>query len=112
MGIENNHVNTISLQDAYSLIKKEDDLLIIDARSNSLYNSGHLPNAINIDAFCDFVDELLMALDRQMKYLIYCTTHIRADMLTRKMLDLGFSSLLIMSEGFLRWNGAGYPVEK
>ena len=41
----------ITSQDLNNLIKKEDNLIIIDARSFSEYKNGHVPGAINIDLF-------------------------------------------------------------
>ncbi|TLX65870.1 MAG: sulfurtransferase, partial [Thaumarchaeota archaeon] len=41
----------ISSQDLYKLIKKQDNTIVIDARTFSEYKKGHVPGAINIDLF-------------------------------------------------------------
>jgi len=41
----------ISSQDLYKIIKKQDNTIVIDARSFSEYKNGHVPGALNIDLF-------------------------------------------------------------
>jgi thiosulfate/3-mercaptopyruvate sulfurtransferase len=41
----------ISSKDLYKLIKKQDNTIVIDARSFSEYKNGHVPGAVNIDLF-------------------------------------------------------------
>ena len=41
----------ISSQELYTLIKSQDNILIIDTRSFLEYKNGHIPGAVNIDLF-------------------------------------------------------------
>ncbi len=103
-------INNITINEAYNLIKTKLALTIIDARDIPMFKRGHLPNAIMIDAFNENAKSLLNKLDRNKEYLVYCTTHIRTDILIKIMSEMGFMQVYIMREGILKWEANGLPI--
>ena len=65
-------ISTSELQSLY--LKKDDDLLVVDARPYSDYATGHLPNAVNIDLaqfhWIDTSREGISQFNKQMKIIL------------------------------------------
>lgn len=104
-------VDSVSVTEANELISGNKSIIIIDGRNSSMFCEGHLPCAINIDAFCDTISAIVDTLDKTKPYLVYCTTHNRADVLIELMAHKGFEQLYKMTEGFLVWKQAGLSIE-
>jgi phage shock protein E len=81
----------ISAKDA--LEKLKDGALVIDVRSPGEFNSGHLPNTINIP-----LDEIETALPRRVKdknqtLLLHCASGMRSGMAKQKLKSLGYANV-------------------
>jgi len=76
---------TISQEDAYKMM--EEDVVILDVRTNEEYQEGHIENAINIplDEITDDID-----LDEDKKILIYCQSGNRSKEASSKLYSLGY----------------------
>ena len=66
--------------------------LVIDVRSSAEFNSGHLPNAINLP-----VEEIETALPRRVKdrkqvLLLHCQSGMRSGMAKTKLTRLGYAN--------------------
>lgn len=107
-------VNIVSCAEADSLIRLYEGnkrFIIIDNRYVDAYNSGHIAGAINMDVNDEDVDEQISQLRKWRRtYLIYCTSHRRADRFTGKMKAQGFKNVYYMREGVLEWENQGYPL--
>lgn len=67
---------------------------IIDIRTNSEYQAGHIPNAINIEK------ELLLLnpnyyLNKEEKYYLYCTSGFRSEKVVTYLNKLGYNTINI-----------------
>jgi phage shock protein E len=81
----------ISAKDARAHLKN--GALVIDVRSRGEFNSGHLPNAVNIP-----LDEIETALPRRVKdknqvLLLHCLSGTRSGMAKNKLKSLGYASI-------------------
>jgi len=97
--------NSITPQETKKLITKEDDLIIIDVRTEKefLYE-GRLENAILIDFEKPRIFKReIKKLDRKKTYLIYCAVgHISKEACV-EMTDLGFENIYEMKGGLKSW---------
>jgi rhodanese-related sulfurtransferase len=61
-------------------ISKEENVVILDSRSDFRFNRKHLKGAIHLD-FTDFTQENLLELipDHNTKILIYCNSNFNGD---------------------------------
>jgi phage shock protein E len=80
----------ISPKDARAHFKS--GALVIDVRSPSEFNSGHLPTAINIP-----LDEIETALPQRAKeknqvLLLHCQSGMRSGMARRKLKGMGYAN--------------------
>ena len=121
----------ISTKELYKLVKnkKQDDILVVDARSFSEYKKGHVPGAINIDLFqlhwFDTTPRGIKDFNRQCRLLL-SNIGIRTD---RRvvfydnisgisasrgvwlLLYFGHENVCLLDGGFAKWNMEKLPVE-
>ncbi len=105
---------TVNVEQAREIIKKNinsEDFYIIDARRESDYLEGHIPNAIHIDPLISASLDKLSKLDISGNYLIYCRTKNRIIVLFSIMYRIGFENIILMTDGWLAWKAAGYEAE-
>ncbi len=108
-GCSNGSASDVTTAQAEEMIKNNKDLVIIDIRTKDEFNSGHIPNAINIDYYDRNFTNEISKLDKNKKYLIYCRSGRRSGNAMDIFKDLGFNNAYNMLGGMIRWRG---EVEK
>lgn len=93
----------ITVDEAKDIIEKEEDLLILDTRTEEEYKAGHIENAILIPH-----DQLEMNLDQLKGFedkpvLVYCRTGNRSAVAVDILIENGFNKIYHMNQGFSRW---------
>jgi len=83
--------------------------LVIDVRSASEYESGHIPGAVNISF--DQVAERVTELDAPHGVALYCMVGPRARKGEAALLANGYDSVFHIEGGLAAWQAAGLPVE-
>jgi rhodanese-related sulfurtransferase len=84
----------------------------IDVRTPQEYVGGHIANAININFNAPDFKKNIGALDKNVKFIVYCQTGVRSAAASKVMAELGFNSIDNMLGGFSAWEAAGFPVTK
>ena len=105
-------MRTISTQQAHDVIEERDgdsDFVILDVRTPTEYDEGHIENAINMDFYVDAFPDELDGLDRDNTYLIYCRSSSRSGSTFKMMRKLGFKDVFKMEGGIEEWS-LDYPV--
>ena len=108
----NENYENISVETAYNMINDTatfPNLVILDVRSQSEYDSGHINNSILIP-----VDELENRLGEIEQYenteiIVYCRSGSRSRVASVILTSNGFSKIYNMMGGILAWNSASYP---
>lgn len=103
----------ISVADARTMIlenQNNPDFVILDVRTRSEFDSGHIENAVNLDFYADTFEDDLDALDKTKTYLVYCRTGNRSGQATDIMRYLNFEEVYDMLGGISEWIASGYPV--
>ena len=98
----------VTVQEARRLIEDKPDLVLLDVRTESEYEEGHIEGAVNIP-----VQELSVRFDElspEDELLVYCRTGNRSAQAVDILLDLGFTKIYHMDAGITGWIEAGYPV--
>ncbi|MGB6128649.1 MAG: metal-sensing transcriptional repressor [Psychrilyobacter sp.] len=96
---------SITPQETKELIKKEEDLIIIDVRTEKefLYE-GRLENAVLIDFEKPRIFKReIKKLDKEKIYLIYCAVGNISKEACIEMTDLGFKNIYDMKGGLKSW---------
>ncbi|QZE15658.1 rhodanese-like domain-containing protein [Halosquirtibacter laminarini] len=96
-------IKPVSVNEAEQLIHSMPQLEILDGRNIENYQQGHIEGAQLIDAFSPDAGSRLLELDKNIPYLVYCTTNVRSTMIVRFMHDQGFKEVYHMVEGMVGW---------
>lgn len=77
---------------------------LVDVRTATEFNSGHIKNAINIDFFnaSNFI-KAFEKLDKTKPVYLYCRSGARSQKAARKLANLGFYQIFDLKGGYMRW---------
>ena len=98
----------VTVNEAWDLIQNEPELVVLDVRTQTEYDDGHIEGAILIPVaeLPDRLDEL--STDDEI--LVYCRTGNRSGTAVGIMEENGFSKIYHMHEGISTWLSEGLPV--
>lgn len=97
-----------TVQEARRLIEDKPGLVILDVRTASEYEEGHIEGAVNIPVQELSVRFEELSIDDEL--LVYCRTGKRSAQAVDILMDLGFTKIYHMDAGITGWIEAGYPV--
>jgi phage shock protein E len=84
---------SISSSELKELIdKKSNDNLLIDVRTQSEYNSGYIPTAINIPY--TEIQERIKDTPKNKLIIVYCRTGRRSEIARKKLIELGYMNVI------------------
>ena len=95
---------TISSTEAQQMIEDNKDALILDVRTAAEYESGHIPNAVNLsneDIQAGKVDSLK---DKSQLIMVYCRSGNRSRQAAQKLAELGYTNVVDFG-GIQIWQG-------
>ena len=95
---------TISSTEAQQMIEDNKDALILDVRTAAEYESGHIPNAVNLsneDIQAGKVDSLK---DKSQLIMVYCRSGNRRLQAAQKLAELGYTNVVDFG-GIQSWQG-------
>ncbi|MEA3495143.1 MAG: rhodanese-like domain-containing protein [Bacteroidota bacterium] len=105
----------IDVDSAYSLILKNKNnpaFIILDLRTATEYNTGHIEHSVNIDYFNPDFNDILKTLNKNKTYLICCSSGGRSDKTFKEMKNLEFAKIYNMLGGTNLWYATAYPTTK
>lgn len=109
----NNRID-ISLDDARSVFFSG-KAVFIDARSKESYRQGHIAGALNVpwDSVEESVAEILENIDPKEMIITYCDgfTCTISQKLANFLIQLGYSNVKVLINGWSEWVNAGLPTE-
>ena len=98
----------VDVGEARDLIGERGDLVILDVRTVSEYESGHLEGAINIPV--EALSGRLSELNPDDELLVYCRTGNRSTTAVGILRENGYDQIYHMDGGIAAWNSAGFPT--
>jgi rhodanese-related sulfurtransferase len=93
---------------ARDLIAEKADLVILDVRTESEYEGGHLEGAINIPV--EELSQRLSELNQNDDLLVYCRTGNRSTTAVGILRENGFDRIYHMDGGITAWENMGFPT--
>lgn len=98
----------ISAEEGNKLLKGQEKVILVDVRTKSEYETGHIPGAILIpnEEIKSTRPKELPNLDT--KIIIYCRSGRRSAVAAKKLSSMGYKNILDMG-GILDWP---YEIEK
>lgn len=85
--------------------------LIVDVRSRSEYNAGHIPHAQHIPFWQSFTTDALDNAEKQSDVLLYCEHGPRAGIAKFAYYMAGFKKIRYVEGHMTSWRKAGLPME-
>ena len=94
----------ISMDEAKTLMEKEEGYILLDVRTKGEYEIGYIPGAINIPL--SGIDEKIISSlpDKSQMILVYCRSGNRSREASDKLSKLGYSNVLEIG-GINAWKG-------
>lgn len=107
-GSNSNSYQQVDTEAAKKLMDTEDDYVILDARTQTEYDEGHIPGAILIphDTVATAAENALP--DKGQLILVYCRSGNRSKEASQALVDLGYTNVVEFG-GINSWP---YEVEK
>lgn len=99
----------VSTKEAYDMIQKKPEMVILDVRTPQEFTAGHLAKAVNIDYYASDFRTKLNQLDKEKIYLVYCASGGRSGNSLPILQQLGFYEAYNMLGGYTAWKRDGYP---
>ena len=85
--------------------------VLLDVRTQSEYNDGHIQDAINIPHDQLLKDPQLLSAYKDSQMVVFCRSGVRAGKVIEMLEGLGFKEIIDIDGDMLAWNEAGHSVE-
>ena len=105
----------MTCSEAFALIQKyqnDTNFVILDLRTQAMYDGEHIENAIVYDVFSEGFDTWVNQLNKDKIYLLYCTRGHRSSIALDKMKQMGFNNLYHLYQGIIEWKDQGFKTIK
>jgi len=84
---------------------------LLDVREKEEFRAGHLPGAVHIArAYLEQQAEQKLP-DKNAEILVYCASGNRSMFAAKTLLDFGYTNVVSVNPGFVRWKDLRYPVD-
>lgn len=100
----------ITVDEAVDLMERESNYIILDVRRPDEFESGHIPNAINVPNENIGTEEIAELPNKAQLILVYCRSGRRSKEASEKLVSLGYTNIVEFG-GILDWKGETEIVE-
>lgn len=77
---------------------------VVDVRTPSEFNAGHLPKAVNMDVNCKDFNNRIDKLNKKKPVAVYCRSGRRSKIAAQILSDKGFT-VYELDKGLQQWDG-------
>jgi len=85
---------------------------LIDVRTPSEYNEGHIPLAKNVNFYDTNFLTQLAGLDKNKPVYLYCKSGGRSGKASKRLHNAGFMLVYDLKGGFSGWETEGFPIRQ
>ncbi|MCA0132884.1 rhodanese-like domain-containing protein [Winogradskyella alexanderae] len=96
------NVKLITADEMQSILEQE-DVQLIDVRTEEEFEAFHIVDAQNIDIDSPTFDDDISNLDKEKPVIVYCKGGVRSAKCAKKMEDAGFKKIYDLEGGLSRW---------
>ena len=112
VGEMKNSVLHVTPTEAKSLLDANPSIRVLDVRTRTEFNRGHVDGATQINYFSLKLKKKLSALDKNTTWLVHCKSGHRSGRVVPQMKKLGFTKIIHMDGGFDGWKKAGLSIAR
>ncbi len=88
-----------------NLLAQTTDAVVIDVRTASEFQSGHIPKSKNMDWMSGEFSRKMASLDKNKTYFLYCRSGNRSGQAANALGNNGFENVFNLSGGIGEWSG-------
>ena len=101
----------LSVEQTYQRILTDDDIILLDVRSEEEFAAGHLPDAINVPIykFTSGLPELSFSKDDDI--IVYCKSGPRAYFVQKVLQQAGYIHIYDMRGHYSEWEKKDFPIQ-
>lgn len=99
----------IPLISVEELAKRQDSLLLLDARAKEEYEVSHIKGARFI-GYQEFQENKLKDIPKDQEIVIYCSIGYRSEKIGERLEDLGYKNVRNLYGSIFEWVNQGKPV--
>ena len=105
-------VPQVESKDLYEAIKANEDISILDVRTEGEYSKEKIQNSINlpVDQITGKIESIIP--DKNKKIYVYCLSGSRSVFAADTMQRLGYKNVFDVKNGLLAWRVNNFPVAK
>ena len=100
-------IKVISPEEVYDAVRDNQNLKLVDVRTQDEYGEDHLKTAQNICVTDDDFKEKVAKLDKNEPIYLYCRSGKRSAKAAQILKEMGFKEIYDMEGGFLNWESQG-----
>jgi len=103
---------TINQVDAleFDRLVKQNNGILLDVRTNSEFNNGHIANSGNLNFYSLSFRKKLILLPKNEPIYLYCNTGYRSEKAAEILLENGYSNVYNLEHGIMEWDLEELPV--
>lgn len=102
--------NLLSVHDLKSKLEKDEEIVILDVRSNEEWEEGHIEGARHI--YVGHVEENLDKIPKDCPIVVYCGSARRSNIAASVLKKHGYGKIYNVLGSMVAWKSAGYEVVK
>jgi thioredoxin len=108
------NIKTIDAVSFSKEIQATSNAQVLDVRTPEEFTSGHLDEAVNENWLSGDFASNISKYDKSKPVFVYCKSGGRSHQAAEKLAELGFTNVVEMEGGILKWDAAGLskPAEK
>jgi rhodanese-related sulfurtransferase len=92
-------------------IEKNQSPIIVDVRSSSEYQAGHVPGAIHIPFWTAFTTDKMENYEKNKDIVLYCEHGPRAGIAKFALMLAGFENISYLAGHMIAWKKTSLPVD-
>ena len=81
------------------ILSLSEDAELIDVRTPTEFDSGHIQDAVNIDFFSESFQSDILSLNKDSKIILYCRTNNRSSKSADLLKNNGFKDISVIMGG-------------
>ena len=92
------------------ILSLSDNVKLIDVRTPTEFDSGHIQDAVNIDFFSESFQSDILSLNKDSKIILYCRTNNRSSKSAELLKNNGFKDISVIMGGVSEWVKNGNDI--
>ena len=94
------------------IIANSPEVIILDIRTPSEFQQGHIKGAVNVDYYAADFEEKIAALDPSARYVLHCRSGSRSSKALSILSENKLENVTHLRSGIIGWTGSGYPLNQ